>query len=78
MERRPLAADASAGSGSASRTDDAADVTLDVAVLGAGFLGHPIGGLLRAGLVQSTAPVRTTSWPARCAPLVAPGAPIGF
>ena len=29
-----------------------ADVTLDVAVLGAGYLGHPIGGLLRAGLVR--------------------------
>ena len=43
---------ASGGAGSASRTDDAADVTLDVSVLGAGFLGHGIGGLLRAGLVR--------------------------
>jgi GNAT superfamily N-acetyltransferase len=42
---------ASSGSGSAARTDEAADVTLDVSVLGAGFLGHGIGGLLRAGLV---------------------------
>ena len=37
---------------SAQRTDAEADVTLDVAVLGAGYLGHPIGGLLRAGLVR--------------------------
>ena len=43
---------ASRGSGSATRTDATADVTLDVAVLGAGFLGHGIGGRLRAGLVQ--------------------------
>ena len=43
---------ASDGSGAASRTSDAADVTLDVTVLGAGFLGHGIGGLLRAGLVR--------------------------
>lgn len=43
---------ASSGSGAASRTDSPADVTLDVAALGAGFLGHGIGGLLRAGLVQ--------------------------
>ncbi|KRE95203.1 hypothetical protein ASG76_05900 [Nocardioides sp. Soil774] len=43
---------ASAGSGAAVRTDDAADVGLDVAVLGSGFLGHSIGGRLRAGLVR--------------------------
>ena len=43
---------ASGGTGSASRTDDSADVTLDVNVLGAGFLGHGIGGLLRAGVVR--------------------------
>jgi GNAT superfamily N-acetyltransferase len=43
---------AASGSGSAVRTDEAADVTLDVNVLGAGFLGHGIGGLLRAGLVR--------------------------
>jgi hypothetical protein len=34
------------------RTDSPAAVTLDVAALGAGYLGHGIGGLLRAGLVQ--------------------------
>lgn len=43
---------ASSGAGSAARTDAAADVTLAVDVLGAGFLGHGIGGLLRAGLVR--------------------------
>ncbi len=36
----------------AQRTDAEAEVTLDVAVLGAGYLGHSIGGLLRAGLVR--------------------------
>ena len=39
-------------SSSAQRTDAAADLTLDVRVLGAGYLGHSIGGLLRAGLVR--------------------------
>ncbi|MGN0066029.1 MAG: GNAT family N-acetyltransferase, partial [Nocardioides sp.] len=39
------------GHGRAERTDDAAEVTLDVSVLGAGYLGRPVGGLLRAGLV---------------------------
>ncbi len=43
---------ASSGAGSASRSDAPAEVTLDVAVLGAGFLGHGIGGLQRAGLVR--------------------------
>ena len=43
---------AAGGSGSATRTDDAAEVTLDVAVLGAGFLGHGIGGLQRSGSVR--------------------------
>ena len=42
----------SSGSGTAERTDAPADVTLDIAVLGAGYLGHSIGGLLRAGLVR--------------------------
>ena len=42
----------SSGSGEAERTEAPADVTLDIAVLGAGYLGHPIGGLLRAGLVR--------------------------
>jgi len=43
---------ATSGTGAASHTDSPADVTLDVAALGAGYLGHGIGGLLRAGLVQ--------------------------
>jgi len=42
---------ASSGAGSAERSDSPADVTLDVAVLGAGYLGHGVAGLLRAGLV---------------------------
>ena len=43
---------ASSGAGVASRTDAPADIALDVAVLGAGFLGHGIGGQLRAGLAR--------------------------
>ena len=43
---------ARSGSGTAERTDAQPDLTLDVAVLGAGYLGHSIGGLLRAGLVR--------------------------
>ncbi|MCY7401314.1 MAG: GNAT family N-acetyltransferase [Nocardioides sp.] len=43
---------ASGGSASARRVDDDADITLGIAVLGAGFLGHSIGGQLRAGLVR--------------------------
>ena len=49
VERRSLAAHRLLRLGHAARTDAPADVTLDVAVLGAGFLGHGIGGLLRAG-----------------------------
>lgn len=43
---------ASDGSGTASRTEAAADVTLDIDVLGAGYLGRGIGSRLRAGLVR--------------------------
>lgn len=43
---------ASGGEGIATRSDASADLALDAAVLGAGFLGHGIGGLLRAGLVR--------------------------
>ncbi len=43
---------AKGGTGTASRTDSPADLTLDVNVLGAGYLGHSLGGLLRAGLVR--------------------------
>jgi hypothetical protein len=42
---------AAGGKGSAQRTDDPADVTLDVSVLGAAYLGRPVAGLLRAGRV---------------------------
>jgi GNAT superfamily N-acetyltransferase len=47
---------ASSGAGSASRSESPADVTLDVAVLGAGYLGHGVAGLLRAGLVTEHRP----------------------
>ena len=57
---------ASSGAGTASRTDDPADVTLDVNVLGEGFLGHGIGGLLRAGVVREHRAGRTPSWRGRC------------
>lgn len=43
---------ASGGEGKATRSDEDAHLTLDVNVLGAGFLGHGIGGRLRAGLVR--------------------------
>jgi hypothetical protein len=43
---------ASAGKGRATRTDDEADVELDVSVLGAAYLGRPVAGLLRAGRVR--------------------------
>lgn len=39
------------GEGRAVRTEDAADVSLGVDVLGAGFLGRSVAGLLRSGLV---------------------------
>ena len=40
------------GSGKAVRTEDAAEVTLDINVLGAGYLGHGIAPLARAGVVR--------------------------
>lgn len=43
---------ASGGEGSAQRTDDAADVSVDVSVLGAGYLGRSVAPLLRAGAVD--------------------------
>ena len=46
----------SSGEGTARPTDDDAEVTLDVAVLGAGYLGHSIGNLHRAGIVQEHRP----------------------
>ena len=47
---------AAAGTGTATRSDAPAEVTLDVAVLGAGHLGRGVGGLLRAGLVREHRP----------------------
>ncbi len=69
---------ASAGSGSAERTAAAADVTLDVHVLGAGFLGHGIGGLLRAGLVREHRPGAYAELAGAMRTLVAPEPSIGF
>lgn len=69
---------ASSGSGSAARTDDPADVRLDVAVLGAGFLGHGIGGLLRAGLVQEHRAGAYAQLARALRTLVAPEPSIGF
>lgn len=69
---------ASGGSGTASRTDAAAEVTLDVAVLGAGYLGHGIGGLLRAGLVREHRPGAYAELAGAMRTLVAPEPSIGF
>lgn len=44
------------GEGRAVRTDDPAEVTLGVDVLGAGYLGRPVAGLLRSGLVSEQRP----------------------
>ena len=43
---------AAGGEGKAHRTDEGPHITLDVNILGAGFLGRGIGALLRAGLVR--------------------------
>ena len=69
---------AASGTGAASRTDDPADVTLDVAVLGAGYLGQGIGGLLRAGLVQEHRPGAYADLARAMRTSVAPEPSIGF
>ena len=69
---------AASGSGSALRTSDAAEVTLDVAVLGAGFLGHGVGGLLRAGLVREHRVGAYAELARAMRTLVAPEPSIGF
>lgn len=69
---------ASGGSGVAARTSDPADVTLDVAVLGAGFLGHGIGGLLRAGLVREDRAEAYAELARAMRTLVEPEPSIGF
>ena len=66
------------GSGSASRTDAPADVTLDVAVLGAGFLGQSVGGHLRAGLVREHRNGSYADLARAMRTLVAPEPSIGF
>ncbi|MDZ5662550.1 GNAT family N-acetyltransferase [Nocardioides sp. S-58] len=69
---------ASSGTGTATRTDAEADVALDVAVLGAGFLGHPVGGRLRAGLVREHRPGAYARLARAMRTLVAPEPSIGF
>ncbi len=69
---------AASGSGNAVRTSDAPAVTLDVAVLGAGFLGHGIGGLLRAGLVREHRAGAYAELARAMRTLVAPEPSIGF
>ena len=66
------------GEGTATRTDSPADVTLDVAVLGAGYLGHGIGPRLRAGLVQERTPGAYAALARAMRTLVAPEPSIGF
>ena len=60
------------------RADAAADLALDVAVLGAGFLGHGTGGLLRAGLVREHRPGAYGELVRAMRTLVAPEPSIGF
>ena len=69
---------AASGTGSAARTDAAADVSLDVATLGAGYLGHGIGGLLRAGRVQEHRPGSYAELARAMRTTVAPEPSIGF
>jgi GNAT superfamily N-acetyltransferase len=68
----------SSGVGSASRSDSPADVTLDVAVLGAGYLGHGIAGLLRAGLVTEHRPGAYAELARAMRTSLAPEPSIGF
>lgn len=68
----------SGGTGAATRTDAAVDVTLDVAVLGAGYLGHSIAGRLRAGLVAEQRPGAYAELARAMRTLVAPEPSIGF
>ena len=68
----------SSGSGTAERTEAAPDVTLDIAVLGAGYLGHSIGGLLRAGLVREHRAGSYAELARAMRTMVAPEPSIGF
>jgi GNAT superfamily N-acetyltransferase len=69
---------ASRGQDSASRTDAEADLTLDVNVLGAGYLGHGIGSRLRAGLVREHRAGAYAELARAMRTLVAPEPSIGF
>lgn len=69
---------ASGGEGAASRSDSPADVSLDVAVLGAGHLGHSVAGRLRAGLVAEHRPGAWAELARALRTLVAPEPSIGF
>jgi GNAT superfamily N-acetyltransferase len=69
---------AASGAGQAGRTDAEPDVTLDVAVLGAGYLGRSIGGLLRAGLVREHREGAYAELVRAMRTLVAPEPSIGF
>ncbi|WP_374455753.1 GNAT family N-acetyltransferase [Nocardioides sp.] len=68
----------SGGSGKATRTEDAAELTLDIDVLGAGYLGHGIGGRLRAGLVAEHRRGAYAELARAMRTLVAPEPSIGF
>ncbi|MCF6379750.1 GNAT family N-acetyltransferase [Nocardioides KLBMP 9356] len=63
---------------SARRTEAEAEVTLDVAVLGAGYLGRSIGGLLRAGLVREHRPGAYAELARAMRTVVEPEPSIGF
>ncbi|MBC2934058.1 GNAT family N-acetyltransferase [Nocardioides sp. zg-1228] len=73
---------ASAGRGTASPAGSPAgtpaDVTLDIGVLGAGYLGHGIGALLRAGLVAEHRAGAYAELARAMRTLVAPEPSIGF
>lgn len=68
----------SGGTGTATRTDSPADLSLDVDVLGAGYLGRGIGSRLRAGLVQEHRPGAYAELARAMRTLVAPEPSIGF
>lgn len=68
----------SGGTGTASRTDSPAEISLGVDVLGAGYLGHGIGARLRAGLVREHRPGAYAELARAMRTLVAPEPSIGF
>ena len=66
------------GVGEAARTEEPADVELDVAVLGAGYLGQGIGSLLPAGLVREDRPGAYAELARAMRTTLGPEASIGF